>query len=51
MHDTEVEAAITDLQAKIDRLTEHVNQEIGVAQDVSLCQRLNAVEIKVNANS
>lgn len=30
-------------EARIDRLTRHINREIGVAQDTPLCERLAAL--------
>ena len=32
------------LQVQIDRLTEHVNREIGVAQDTSLVKRVTLID-------
>ena len=39
-HDPDHVKAIKSLSERLDRLTDHVNREIGVAQDVPLHMRL-----------
>lgn len=41
-------ARVNDLESRLDRLIDHVNKEIGVAQDVPLHERLECIEKLLN---